>query len=258
MLLLGAVGLAVVVGLMDGQGTPNAVRATPQKAGNAVPSIKPAVKLKVRLGKADGGRADMLDPKGKGWETVPATRVLLNRTPRVYQTEKPGPAQPSTLEVRGVQTGKQVIFRLTWKDSTQNAPKAPPRRADAGSGAARLYKRPTGQTSAFADAAAVMVPVSYQGGEFPSLMMGDAHGPVRLYYWNASRGAEQLTASGRGRVEALGKTFRHQARYDGGQWALTLEVPELPTPSPVAFAVWDGEVADRNGRKMFSIWYVLE
>jgi DMSO reductase family type II enzyme heme b subunit len=88
--------------------------------------------------------------------------------------------------------------------------------------------------------------------------MGDAHGPVRLYYWNASRGAEQLTASGRAHVERSGQTFRHQSRHEDGQWTLTLELPELPTPSPVAFAVWDGAVADRNGQKMFSIWYVIK
>jgi hypothetical protein len=254
-LLLGALGLAVVAGLLGGPGTPNAGRATAQTAANVGVTIVPAVKLKVRLGKTDGSSGDLLDPGNKGWETVPATRVLLNRTPRVYQTDKPGPTRPATLEVRGVRTGKPMIFRLTWKDSTRNVPRAPPAREGDTPG---LHKRPTEQTNAFADAAALMVPESYQGGAFPSLVMGDSRAPVRLYYWNAARGAEELTASGRASVAATGRTFRHQARYDDGQWAVTLEVPELPTPSPIAFAVWDGDVADRNGQKMFSIWYVLE
>ncbi|MFO0930076.1 MAG: hypothetical protein U0736_24135 [Gemmataceae bacterium] len=90
------------------------------------------------------------------------------------------------------------------------------------------------------------------------MVMGDAHGPVMLYYWNASRGAEQLKAAGRASVEGTGTTFRSQARHDAGRWTVTMELPALTSPIPVAFAVWDGDVADRNGRKTFSIWYVLE
>ncbi len=259
MLLLGALGLALLAVGMGGPVAPKAVpAASANETGHAAPAVAPAGKLRIRLGQADGGSGDMLDPASKGWEAVPATRVLLNRTPRVYQTEKPAPPQPSAVEVRGVRVGQQVLFRLAWKDATRNAPEAPPRRKDEGDEAARLYKRPTAQTSAFADAAAVMVPESYQGGPFPSLVMGDAHGPVRLYYWNASYGAQQLSASGRAHVEKSSQTFRHQARHDAGQWSLTLEVPAPTTPSPVAFAVWDGENQDRDGRKMFSIWYVLE
>jgi DMSO reductase family type II enzyme heme b subunit len=88
--------------------------------------------------------------------------------------------------------------------------------------------------------------------------MGDGKGPVRLYYWNASRGADQLTASGRARVESSGEAFPHQARYNGGQWTVTLLLPRPPAGCPVAFAVWDGESGDRNGAKWFSVWYVLE
>ncbi|MFO0841408.1 MAG: hypothetical protein U0797_03270 [Gemmataceae bacterium] len=255
-LALGAVSLGAVAGLFGGPGRLPGVQAKARNdAGRVGTAAVPAKKLRIPLGKAEG---DMIEPAAKGWEAVSSTRVLLNRTPRVYQTEKAKPAQPVTLDVRGVRTGKGVTFRLSWKDSTRNAPKAPPKREGEGGDAAKLYKRPTGETAAFADAAAVMVPQSPPAGEFPSLVMGDQHGPVRLYYWNASRGAETLTASGRARVERTVTSFRTRARYEGGHWTVTLEVPELGTPSPVAFAVWDGEVADRNGMKLFSIWYVLE
>jgi DMSO reductase family type II enzyme heme b subunit len=86
--------------------------------------------------------------------------------------------------------------------------------------------------------------------------MGDRHAPARLFYWNASRGAEELTASGRATPTPTGKTFAHQARYDKGHWTLALALPEQPEGHPVAFAIWDGHVQDRDGMKWFSIWYV--
>lgn len=252
-----AVGVAVLTGAVGNPAAPGVAQQPPQETAPA-PVPPPAAKLRVHLGKAEGNPADMLDPTNKGWEPAPATQVILNRTPRIYQSEKPVTAAPPTVEVRAVRADKGVIFRLVWKDATRNAPEAPPRRQGEAGDSGKLDKRPTGQTNAFPDAAAVMVPQSYQGGDFPSLVMGDGHGPVRLFYWNASRGTDQLTASGRAHVERTGQTFRNQAKYQDGQWAVTLEVPELAAPYPVAFAVWDGELGDRDGLKMFSIWYVLE
>jgi hypothetical protein len=255
-LLLGAIGLAAAAWLMGGHAAPSAGRADGPAAG-ASPSTKPAAKLRIRLGKFDGKPDELLDPAAKGWQAAPVTRVLLNRTPRVYQTEKPRPARPALVEVRAMRAGGKVVFRLEWEDATRDAPEAPPRRKGDG-GEGKPHKRPTGRTNSFADAAAVMVPKTYRGGEFPSLVMGDSHAPVRLYYWNASRGAEVLKASGRARVEPTGKALRHKARHANGRWTLTLEAPDIPTPSPAAFAIWDGSGGDRNGLKMFSIWYVLE
>jgi hypothetical protein len=216
------------------------------------------VKLRIRLAESREDPAALLDPGAKAWEAADPTRVLLNRTPRVYQTEKPRPGPSAPLEVRGVRAGSRVVFRLAWEDATRNAPEASKKRTGEGGDAAKLYKRPTDHTAAFADAAAVMVPEEWSGGAFPSLVMGDAKGAVRLYYWNASRGAEQLTASGRARVESTGKSVPHKARHADGRWGVTLELPALAAGSPVAFAVWDGEVADRDGMKLFSVWYVLE
>jgi hypothetical protein len=253
--LAGVFGLAVLGWLVRGSpasGTSDA----PQ--GEAPSRLAPAAKLKVRLAEGRGEVAALLDPAAGAWESAPATRVLLSRTPRVYQTEKPRQGQPPRLDVRCLRAGDSILFRLGWEDATRNAPEAPPRKTGQGGDPAKLYKRPTGQTSAFADAAAVMLPEGWDGGGFPSLVMGDAKGPVRLYYWNASRGPDVLRASGRARVESAGTTFRHQARFGAGGWAVTLEVPRPPGGCPVAFAVWDGEAGDRNGLKFFSVWYVLE
>lgn len=228
------------------------------RAQEAPARLPPAAKMKVRLGDAKGDAAALLDPSAKGWDAAEPTRVGLNRTPRVYQTEKPRLEKVPALEVRAVRAGEAILFRLAWDDATKNAPAAPPKRTGEGGDPSKLYKRPTAHPAAFADAAAVMVPDAWKGGAFPSLAMGEGKAPVRLYYWNASRGADQLTGSGRARVESAGKTIRHQAKYADRRWALTLELPALAAGTPVAFAVWDGEVADRDGMKCFSAWYVVE
>jgi len=102
-----------------------------------------------------------------------------------------------------------------------------------------------------------MVPERWAGPSFPSLLMGDKHAPARIFYWNASRGAEELTASGRATPSPTGKSVPHRARHEAGRWTLTMELPDQPHGDPFAFAVWDGEIGDRDGLKYFSIWYVL-
>jgi DMSO reductase family type II enzyme heme b subunit len=146
---------------------------------------------------------------------------------------------------------------LQWDDATENAPKAPPARIGGGDEAKLLYKRPTGATAAFADAAAVMVPDTWTGPEFPSLLMGDRHAPAKLYYWNASTGAEVLKSSGRSTPQPIGQTVPHRARHTKVGWTVILELPDLPNGYPIAFALWDGEYGDRDGLKFFSIWYAL-
>ncbi len=256
-LLFGVIGLAVLAVWLGEPRTPKPDE-TPRKTAAPAAPIVAAEKLRVRLANFAGDPGDLLDPKAGPWQTAQTTHVLLNRTPRVYQTEKVRPALPMTLAVQALRTADHLVFRLNWKDATRNAPTAPPRWPGREGVPARLNKQPTGQTNAFADAVAIMVPESYPGGDFPALVMGDKHQSVRIAYWNASRGASQLSASGRTHVESSGKTFRHQAHHADGEWTVTLELPGQATPSPIAFAVWDGEQADRDGLKLFSIWYVLE
>lgn len=233
-----------------------------QAAWESPPEVRlpPASRMTIRLGTATGAANPQLDPGAKFWESAIRTRVLLNRSPRIYQTEKPSANPPPKLEVCSGQTESGILVRLDWNDATRNAPEAPKKQAGEAGVPGQLYKRPTGSTSAFADAAAVMVPTVWptSDGQFPSLVMGDARQPVRVYFWNASRGAEQLSAEGRAKVEATGKAVRAQARHTNGRWTVILELPRLPEKCPVAFAIWDGETGDRDGIKFFSLWYVLE
>jgi hypothetical protein len=219
--------------------------------------LPPAAHLRIRVRESNAEAGALLDPAAAAWKEAPPTAILLNRTPRIYQTE-PVQAHPiPRCEVRALRSAGKLILRLAWDDKTKNAPEAPPASHGEGGEPKRLYKRPTGETSAFPDAAAVMLPDQWTGPSFPSLLMGDKHSPARLYYWSASRGAAELTASGRATPEPSGRSFPFRAQHGDNKWNLTMEVPDQRDGYPIAFATWDGQSGDRDGLKYFSIWYVL-
>jgi hypothetical protein len=217
----------------------------------------PATHLTINAGASQAATEELLGD-GAAWKVMTPTTVLLNRTPRIYQTEPVRERRLPQFEVRLLRAHGRVYLRLQWDDVTENSPKAPLARGGEGGQAKLLYKRPTGATSAFPDAAAVMVPESWSGPEFPSLLMGDRHTPAKLYYWNASTGAEVLKSSGRATPQPVGQAVQHRARHTQAGWILILELPDLPTGYPIAFALWDGEFGDRDGLKFFSVWYVLQ
>lgn len=218
----------------------------------------PAANLRLRVAAVPGEPAALLDPAAEAWQSAVATPVLLSRTPRVFQTSPPVKGPVPKMQARAVRCGGKLLVRLEWDDATRNAPKAPPARTGSGGDPKQLYHRPTAETNTFADAAAIMVPEQWSGGRFPSLQMGDRANPVKLYFWNASRGAEEVDATGRATTKGTGKTLAHTAKHAEGKWTVVLEVPDCADGCPLAFAVWNGETDDRNGQKFFSIWYALK
>jgi hypothetical protein len=222
----------------------------------AVTVLRPATNLQIRVGESTAKEEALLGADSADWLAKP-TQVLLSRTPRIYQTEPPADRASPACEVRALRAGDKLYLRLVWEDPTKNAPEAPPALTGEGGEPKLLYKRPTGETSTFADAAAIMVPERWSGPAFPSLLMGEAHSPARIYYWNASRGSAVLTASGRATPQPTGGAFPHSARHADGKWILTAAIPSPPDSYPMAFAVWDGAHGDRDGLKFFSVWYAL-
>jgi hypothetical protein len=232
---------------------------TPDRAviPNPAMVLPPATNLRIQVGNSPAGSEALLDLSAGDWNQAPPTSLLLNRTPRLYQTE-PIPNRPiPRCQVRALRAGGKLFVRLQWEDATKNAPEAPPARTGEGGDPKQLYKRPTGEPSAFADAAAVMVPEAWTGPAFPSLVMGDKNAPVHIAYWNASRGARLMKASGRATPQPTGQTIPHRSRHENAQWVVTLELADLPDGYPIAFAVWDGQFDDRDGLKCFSVWHVL-
>jgi hypothetical protein len=247
-------GGVLLVVLLRGPASPSdAAQAPPRKSV----TIAPARNLAIRAAESQAKAEDLLTPEGAAWEKATPTTLILNRTPRIYQTEPIQERRLPKCEVRALRADSRLLLRLQWDDTTRNAPAAPPARTGEAGEPKVLYKRPTGATAAFADAACVMVPENWTGPNFPSLLMGDLHAPAKLYYWNASTGAQVLKASGRATPQPIGQTVAHRAVHTKTCWQLTLDLPDLPAGYPLAFALWDGEYADRDGLKFFSIWYVL-
>jgi len=191
------------------------------------------------------------------WNQIAAKRVALNRTPPLYDTDEPAALEIQSVDVRAARTAGKLLVQLSWHDPTQDAttlaevPNTPPE--------TRFRKVQTEADDRFFDAAAVMVPsTSGSGAIAPSLQMGDAEHPVEIYYWNATRGAMLMQAQGRGTTRRTGQTFPANSTYQNGQWSVAFELPDLPAGTTVAFAVWNGSQKDRDGRKYFSVWQVLE
>ncbi len=250
-LLLLALGSLVV---LRGPEARTTAASAPAGAASKPQRLPPAANLRIPVVRVREKAEVFLDMDARAWSQAQPAAVLLNRTPRIYQTEPATDRPPPACRVGAVRSGDKLCLRLRWDDATQDAPQAPSARADAPK---HLPKRPTARTSAFADAAAVMVPKGSDGPAFPSLQMGDKNHPVRLYYWNAARGAEELAAAGRATPLPAGRKFPCRARHDGSRWTLTMVLPDPGDGCPVAFAVWDGHAGDRDGLKFFSVWYVL-
>lgn len=237
----------------------NAQQAAPAVSSDksTVTMLQPPADMRIVISTSETEVKALLNPRDAVWNQSKPTKVLLNRTPRVYQTESNQLRKPPTLEVRAWRTAGKLYIRLQWEDPTENKPVAPQKKSGEGGSAAQLYKQPTGETSTFADAAAVMVPEKWGGGGFPSVVMGDQTTPSNIFYWNASRGTQVLRSSGRATQKPTGDTFNHQANYLEGKWILVDELPDQPDGTPMAFAIWDGQFQDRDGLKFFSVWYVL-
>ncbi len=190
------------------------------------------------------------------WSLIAPKHVALNRTPPLYDTDEPASLEISSVDVRCARAEGKLIVQLSWHDPTRDAitlpevPNTPPE--------TRFRKVQSEADDRFFDAAAVMVPSRTDAEIAPSLQIGDADHPVQIYYWNATRGAMLMEAHGRSTTRRTGQSFPANGSYQNGQWNVTLELPNLRSGTLVAFAVWNGSQKDRDGRKYFSVWQVLE
>jgi len=194
----------------------------------------------------------LLDPAAAAWKAVPAASLSLQRTPLLFPTDEPASLEIPRVELRLVRGSGKTLVRLEWadpsKESTTFAKAERPWQAE------HLVKQ-SGATDRFSDACAVMIPSGPIGEVFPSLQMGDAAHPVKIFFWDSSRGASIMEAHGRETTKRTGKSFQAQASWAAGKWSAVLELPELQTGTPLAVAIWNGKQKDRDGRKYFSIWY---
>ena len=193
-----------------------------------------------------------LDPAAAEWKTAEPVTLALHRTPPLYPTDAPAANEVLSVQARIIHSGGSHFLRLEWADTTHDFTVLP--KAERTWQGEHLVAQ-SGATDRFSDACAVMVPAKQVTGDLnPSLQMGDPEHPVRIFYWDATRGAAVMEASGRETTRRTGQTFPAQARYVGGIWMVTLQIPDLQAGAPYAVAIWNGSQQDRDGRKYFSIW----
>lgn len=218
---------------------------------------KPAPGQSLSVAASSASADNLLHGGPAAWNQIRMRHVALNRTPPLYDTDEPATLEISGVDVRLARVSKNLLVQLSWRDATHDAviltevPETAPE--------TRFRKVQTEADDRFFDAAAIMFPTKPGSGAIaPSLQMGDAEHPVEIYYWNATRGAMVMQAQGRGTTRRTGQSFPVNSTYQNGQWNVIFELPDLPTGTTVAFAVWNGSQKDRDGRKYFSVWQVLE
>jgi hypothetical protein len=218
---------------------------------------KPAAGQSLSVAASSASAANLLSGGPAAWHQIAVKRIALNRTPPLYDTDEPATLEIPSVDVRVARTGGNLLVQLNWRDPTHDATtlaEVPNTPAET-----RFRKVPTEADDRFFDAAAVMFPAKAGSGAIaPSLQMGDTEHPVEIYYWNATRGAMVMQAQGRGTTRRTGQNFPVNSTYQNGQWNVIFELPNLPAGTTVAFAVWNGSQKDRDGRKYFSVWQVLE
>jgi len=218
---------------------------------------KPVAGQSLPVAASSASADNLLNGGPATWNQIAVKRVALNRTPPLYDTDEPATLEIPSVDVRTARAGGKLLVQLNWRDPTHDAialvevPDTPPE--------TRFRKVQTEADDRFFDAAAVMFPAKLGSDAIaPSLQMGDAEHPVEIYYWNATRGSMVMQAQGRGTTRRTGQNFPANSTYQNGQWSVIFELPDLPAGTTVAFAVWNGSQKDRDGRKYFSVWQVLE
>jgi hypothetical protein len=194
-------------------------------------------------------------PDAAEWKTAPAITVALNRTPPLYVTDTPATLDIPSVQMQVLRAAGGTFIRLEWTDKTHDTAALP--KAERTWQSENLVRQ-SEATERFSDACALMISAKPLAGNLnPSLQMGDAAHPVRIYFWDATRGPAIMEASGRETTKRTGQVFPAQGIYAAGKWSVTMQLPDLPPGTPVTIAIWNGSQQDRDGRKYFSIWQPL-
>ena len=194
-----------------------------------------------------------LDPAAAEWKSAAPMVLALHRTPPLYPTDAPAGVEIPSVQTQIIHNAAGNFVRLEWADKTHDSAVLP-KAERTWQGDHLVTQSPA--TDRFSDACAVMIPAKPLTGDLnPSLQMGDADHPVRIFVWDATRGAAIMEASGRETTKRTGQSFPAHAQYAAGKWTVTLEISDLQAGAPFAVAIWNGSQQDRDGRKYFTIWY---
>jgi len=179
--------------------------------------------------------AVLVAPDDAIWNNATAKSVSLSFTDGGGMG---GGGSSSSVSVKAIHNGTDIAFRLTWSDSTQN-------NVIAG-------------VEDFTDAGAVMLNANM------ICRMGQPSNPTNIWYWRAVDDTVQnLLSGGLGTITNTvgGENISAISSYNAGQWQVVLSRPLAAIDPddqidlfvggsyPIAFATWDGDNSERNGRK---------
>jgi len=210
------------------------------------------------------------NPTNPVWKKAPAIDVLLR--PLWFKE-----GYVDRVRVRSFHNGKEIAFLLEWEDPTKNADVEklePPRLV-----LARALKSDHTKSAdiprleAFGDAVALQFSVKANG--LPPFPMGEAGQVVNIWQWRVDRegngrgSVENLAAAGFGTLTSqLSQDVKGKGIWSKGKWRVVFsrvmtgggEVVGLAPGKvmPVAFAVWNGAISQRDGEKSVSTWAFLK
>lgn len=227
-----SVGLAFVATAAP---TP-ALTAEPKPAGVAVAVVEESLSER--------------DVDATVWAKVPATEIELTTAPSVHPAIQ-GETVTARVTVQAARSGKDLLFRLRWKDDGADAARGPGK---------------------FVDGAAVQF--ASDGDTRTNILMGGEGRHVDVWHWNAAtNGGANLLANGTGTLTPnSGAMVKASGRYAKGQWTVVIRRELAPsgtdavtfgkggkgTVYPVAFAIWNGRNGERDGFKAVTVeWQEL-
>ena len=178
----------------------------------------------------------LVPPSDPVWNNATAVNVTLKFTDSVEGDTMGG--SNKAVSVKAIHNGMDIAFLLTWDDATRND----------------VVEGPEN----FTDATAIMLNANMIG------RMGQPDNPTNIWYWRAvDDSVQNLLSGGLGTItHTVGDdNISAISVWNGSQWQVVLSRPlsaidpddqiELfPGGSyPIAFATWDGDNRERNGRK---------
>src|SRR5215831_15118639 len=120
-----------------------------------------------------------IDPAAADWKSAAAMSLSLQRTPPLYPTDAPAAVEVPSVQAQFLHGAAGNFVRLEWADKTHDSAVLP--KAERAWQGDRLVTQ-SAATDRFSDACAVMIPAKPVNGDLnPSLQMGDADHPVRIF-----------------------------------------------------------------------------
>lgn len=199
------------------------------------------------------------DPQSPLWDKAKEAQIPLSAQ-MIYQYQRGG-GDTREVDVRALEDGRTIAFRVSWNDSTRND---------------------TNDVLP-SDAAAIQLPIDPTN--LPYQCMGQSSSRVNIWQWKAafekqgsalpgvqslySVGVRDFTSNGLGKeVDSPGTAPQVRSYHDGQQWHVvfwrslssgdTNTAPLVEgTASSIAFAIWNGANGEERAMKSVSTWNTL-